>query len=103
MSTPAVAFIAGFPTITTHGYRRAPSPGQTGQTKERLYARAAEIAGKLSAADREEIKGLAAGSGVSCEDALFLNLFYTLTVCPSINCPAAAAGLRRSPSRSSSP
>jgi hypothetical protein len=53
---------------------------QTGQKKERLYARAAEIAGKLSAADREEIKGLATGSGVSCEDALFLNLFYTLTV-----------------------
>jgi hypothetical protein len=53
---------------------------QTGQTKEKLYARAAELSGKLSAADREEIEGLAAGSGLSNEDALFLNTFYSLTV-----------------------
>jgi len=48
-------------------------------SKETLYKRAGQLAAKLSEEDLAEIKGLAAGSGLSCEDALFLNLFYSLT------------------------
>lgn len=51
----------------------------TQKTKADLYAEAAEIGKSLCADDLAEIRGLAEGSGMTCEDMLFLNTFYSVT------------------------
>lgn len=51
----------------------------SGQSREELYQYAAQIAAKMHPDDLGEIRGVAEGSGLKYEDALFLNLFYELS------------------------
>lgn len=53
--------------------------GDTRLPKAALYQRAALIGERLAAEDREELKALAAASGLTYEDALYMNVFYSLT------------------------
>lgn len=64
-------FARDFPRMAA--YRRHEKPGE-------VVAAARKLAQHLSPADREEIRGLAEGAGVSEDAALILNLFYSLTV-----------------------
>jgi hypothetical protein len=65
--------------------------GLAGQTKDKLYRRAAAIGRHLADEDIDELKAMAAASGLSYDDVLFLNCFYTLTTRHTLACRQLAA------------